>query len=79
MVTDKYAAVFNLGDAAETIHLNWTDVGIQVANPPCAICGSTRIWAAKRISMSRYAHTLQRSIAYPVNTNLRYEGFLNLR
>jgi alpha-galactosidase len=30
---DKYVAVFNLGDAAEAIHLNWTELGIQVANP----------------------------------------------
>jgi alpha-galactosidase len=30
---DKYVAAFNLGDAAETIHLSWTDVGIQIASP----------------------------------------------
>jgi alpha-galactosidase len=30
---DKYAAAFNLGDLAETIHLSWTDVGIQIADP----------------------------------------------
>ena len=30
---DKYVAVFNLGDAAATIHLNWTELGIQIANP----------------------------------------------
>jgi alpha-galactosidase len=30
---EQYAAIFNLGDAAETIHLNWTDLGIQIANP----------------------------------------------
>jgi alpha-galactosidase len=30
---DKYAAAFNLGDAAETIHLSWTDVEIEIANP----------------------------------------------
>jgi alpha-galactosidase len=30
---DKYAAVFNLGDAAETVHLNWTELGMQIANP----------------------------------------------
>lgn len=30
---DKYAAVFNLGDAAETIHLTWTELGMQLANP----------------------------------------------
>jgi alpha-galactosidase len=29
----KYAAVFNLGDVVETIHLNWTELGIQIANP----------------------------------------------
>jgi alpha-galactosidase len=31
--TDEYAAAFNLGDVAETIHLSWTDVGIRVADP----------------------------------------------
>jgi alpha-galactosidase len=30
---EKYAAAFNLGDLAETIHLSWTDVGIQIADP----------------------------------------------
>src|SRR6202050_3752685 len=30
---DKYVAVFNLGDAAEAIHLRWTELGIQLANP----------------------------------------------
>jgi len=30
---DKYAAVFNLGDAAEQIHLNWRELGIQSVNP----------------------------------------------
>jgi alpha-galactosidase len=25
--------MFNLGDAAEAIHLNWTELGIQLANP----------------------------------------------
>jgi alpha-galactosidase len=30
---DKYAAAFNLGDVAETFHLSWTDVGIQIADP----------------------------------------------
>ena len=29
----KYAALFNLGDAAETIHLHWTELAIQIANP----------------------------------------------
>jgi len=28
---DKFAAVFNLGDAAQTIHLNWTELGMQMA------------------------------------------------
>jgi alpha-galactosidase len=30
---DKYVAAFNLSGAAETIHLNWTELGIQIANP----------------------------------------------
>ncbi len=30
---DKYAAVFNLGDADETMHLKWAELGIQIANP----------------------------------------------
>jgi alpha-galactosidase len=30
---DKYAAVFNVGEAAERIQLNWTELGIQIANP----------------------------------------------
>jgi hypothetical protein len=30
---NKYAAVFNLGDAIETIHLDWPELGIQAANP----------------------------------------------
>jgi alpha-galactosidase len=30
---DKYAAAFNLGDAVETIDLNWTQLGTQIANP----------------------------------------------
>jgi alpha-galactosidase len=30
---DKYAAAFNLGDGAETIHFAWTDVGIHIATP----------------------------------------------
>jgi alpha-galactosidase len=30
---DKYAAAFNLGNAAVTIHLDWTDVEIEIANP----------------------------------------------
>jgi alpha-galactosidase len=30
---EKYLAVFNLGDAAEAIHLHWTELGIQLANP----------------------------------------------
>jgi alpha-galactosidase len=30
---DKYAAVFNLGDAAEKILLDWTKLGIQITNP----------------------------------------------
>jgi alpha-galactosidase len=30
---DNYVAVFNLGDAAEAIHLNWTEMGIQLAHP----------------------------------------------
>ena len=30
---DKYLAVFDLGDAAETIHLDWPELGIQIANP----------------------------------------------
>jgi hypothetical protein len=30
---DKYAAAFNLGEAAETIHLDWTELGIQLTNP----------------------------------------------
>jgi hypothetical protein len=30
---DKYAAAFNLGDAVETIDLNWTELGTQIANP----------------------------------------------
>jgi hypothetical protein len=31
--TDEYAAAFNLGDVAETMHLSWTDVGIRIADP----------------------------------------------
>ena len=31
--TDEYAAAFNLGDVAETMHLSWTDVGIGIADP----------------------------------------------
>jgi len=31
--TDRYAAAFNLGDATETIHLNWTEIEMQFANP----------------------------------------------
>jgi alpha-galactosidase len=30
---DKYAAAFNLADTDETIHLNWTELGIQTTNP----------------------------------------------
>ncbi len=30
---DKYLAVFDLGDAAETIHLDWAELAIQAANP----------------------------------------------
>jgi alpha-galactosidase len=30
---DKYAAVFNLGDAVETIHFDWSELGIELANP----------------------------------------------
>jgi alpha-galactosidase len=30
---DKYAAAFNLGDAAETIQLTWADIGISIADP----------------------------------------------
>jgi alpha-galactosidase len=30
---DKYVAVFNLGDIAAKTHLNWTELGIQIANP----------------------------------------------
>jgi alpha-galactosidase len=30
---DKYVAVFNLGDTAETIRLNWAELGVQIANP----------------------------------------------
>jgi alpha-galactosidase len=31
---DKYVAVFNLGDAAETTRLGWTELGLQSVNPP---------------------------------------------
>ena len=30
---DKYVAVFNFGDIAAKTHLNWTELGIQIANP----------------------------------------------
>jgi hypothetical protein len=30
---DKYVAVFNLGDAAETIRLSWADAGVRIADP----------------------------------------------
>jgi alpha-galactosidase len=30
---DQYAAVFNLGDAVETMQLNWTELGIELAKP----------------------------------------------
>jgi len=30
---DKYVAVFNLGDAAEPIHLSWMELGVQITHP----------------------------------------------
>ncbi len=46
--TDKYAAAFNLGDAAETIHLPWTDVGIQIADP-----GVRDLWQHKNLGRQK--------------------------
>ena len=30
---EKYTAVFNLGDAIETLRLDWSELGIQTTNP----------------------------------------------
>jgi alpha-galactosidase len=44
----KYAAAFNLSDAAETIHLNWTELGIQFANPAVR-----DLWSHKELGRQR--------------------------
>ena len=56
--------------------MNW---GFRLQIRPCAICGSTKIWAANCISTLRYALTLPRFIAYRRKLKIHYEGCLNLR
>jgi alpha-galactosidase len=52
---DKYAAVFNLGDASETIRLDWTELGVLSANPAVR-----ELWQHKNLGRQKNLETTLR-------------------